>query len=505
MACVPSLPSDIITRRAFTPVGRASPAVNSTLWWSVSLQRSRLDIFDGTLHTTRSTLTDPAGTGMAYSAEIASDKSCTCTRFPFSNALQEYTYIGTNIANCTRRADTFVNGIPVRHWSVDALQPYADHFEYFAEMSAPWPVQIISKTGRQDFAGFTQVVPPLAAFKPQPCCASTITPPRTAAALSQAKAERWEQVASMPTGRLNHCLAAADAILYVAGGYNFPPPDYFASALSYNPKSDKWSSELPSMTTNRDAFGCGIVDGVLYAVGGESGNYPFTTKSVERLNLTGTHRGHASWELVASMHEARQGHSVTVLDGVLYAAGGMALDATATILASMEAFDAKSNHWTKLAPMANNRCYFGLIGSGGTLYAFGGFSGGYAHKTVLAAVEAFDVRTGRWRQLSPLPEARERMAVAATSRGLYILGGCPARQGTQDPCDTLLKSVWCFTPPPAANSSQLGNWTAAPDLPAPNAWLAAATLDGDVYAVGGGLSYGRNATYRLRGVGHDDY
>ena len=108
---------------------------------------------------------------------------------------------------------------------------------------------------------------------------------------------------------------------------------------------------------------------------------------------------------------------------------------------------------------------------------------------VLSSVEAFDGRT--WRSLPPLPEPRARMAAAATASALFLLGGCPARRNaTSDPCDVLLDSVLRFDD--ARNS-----WTQAPSLPRPNAWLSAAALGDSVYAVGGGLSYGRNETYRL--------
>ena len=42
-----------------------------------------------------------------------------------------------------------------------------------------------------------------------------------------------------------------------------------------------------------------------------------------------------------------------------------------------------------------------------------------------------------------------------------------------------------------------GSWAPRPSLPAPNAWLGAAWLQGAVYAVGGGLFYGRNETSML--------
>ena len=294
----------------------------------------------------------------------------------------------------------------------------------------------------------------------------------------------WQSLAPMPGGRLNLCLAAAlDGLLYVAGGYNFPPPDYMASAISYNASTDAWSDALPSMSTNRDSFGCATAGNHVYAVAGESGDYPFTLASVERLDLDDTSRG---WVVLDDgLSQARQGHGVAAHDGVVYAAGG--IDAYAIVLASVEAING-----TDVLPMPSMlepRYYFGFAAFGGRLFAAGGCGPGVGPVNVLSSVEAYDGRA--WMSLPPLPEPRARMAAAATASALFLLGGCPARRNaTSDPCDSLLASVLRFDG--ARNS-----WTQAPSLPRPNAWLSAAALGGSVYAVGGGLSYGRNETYRL--------
>ena len=45
----------------------------------------------------------------------------------------------------------------------------------------------------------------------------------------------WQLAAPMPTPRLNLCLAADGGdMLYAAGGFDFPPPDYMASLVIYN-------------------------------------------------------------------------------------------------------------------------------------------------------------------------------------------------------------------------------------------------------------------------------
>ena len=308
----------------------------------------------------------------------------------------------------------------------------------------------------------------------------------------------WQQAATLPTGRLNHCLVAAGSdSLYVVGGYNYPPPIYFNTALHFNATENAWASG-PNMTTTRDSFGCGVVGSMLMAVGGESGDYPFTTNSVERLDLN---EPGGQWARMASLQQARQGHSVATLGSTIFTAGG--LDPSGNILASVEAFDSAPASaepaWQVLAPMQAPRLYFGLAAGNHSLYAIGGMQPGL-DQDPLASVEGLDLSTGRWRPLAPLPEPRERMSVAVAADGtVYVMGGCPKRATPDaDPCDALLSSVLAFTPPAGGVSGAgLGSWAAVAQLPQANAWSAAAALGGYIYNTGGGLTYGRNTSYRL--------
>ena len=309
----------------------------------------------------------------------------------------------------------------------------------------------------------------------------------------------WLSAAPLPMGRLNHCLAASSTALYVIGGYTFPPPQYMSSVLRGDGASP-WT-EMPPMIAPRDSFGCGVVgDDTLVAAGGESIVTPFMLSAVETLNLSSKD---AKWRKVANLHNARQGHSAAVLGGLLYVAGG--IDANGAVQGSVEAFNATTNLWNRGPSLRVPRTYHGLAASLGSLYAIGGRNGTSDSLMVLSSVEAFTVSGGGWREVAPMPEARERMAVATSLDGaIYVVGGCPAqRVGHDAPCDVLLDSVLIFTPPGSSSSSSsnsndgVGVWTRAPSVPNPNAWLGAAFLGSNLFAVGGGLFYGRNETYQL--------
>ena len=163
----------------------------------MSLQRSRLDIDEhqerparrssstdprtqdaartgrgARQYTHRSTVTDPKGTGLAFSAMTATTGSCECTCFGFDTELQRHSYV-VDVLNCTRRPDTVIDGRSARKWEVwVADEGVPVRYEYFAEPAAsgPWPLRIITPAGTQDFDRFVNSTPDVAAFAPQGCC-----------------------------------------------------------------------------------------------------------------------------------------------------------------------------------------------------------------------------------------------------------------------------------------------------------------------------------------------
>jgi hypothetical protein len=89
----------------------------------------------------------------------------------------------------------------------------------------------------------------------------------------------------------------------------------------------------------------------IFAVGGYNG--PNRLSSMECLDLlTG------QWSVVAAMSTARYDHGVAVVDGKLYAVGGV--DDTNTPLSSVECFDPSTGQWSAVAPMSTARYSHGV-------------------------------------------------------------------------------------------------------------------------------------------------
>ena len=83
----------------------------------------------------------------------------------------------------------------------------------------------------------------------------------------------------------------------------------------YDPQTNQWSSDVAPTTSCRTSVGVAVLDGFLYAVGGQDG--------VSCLNYVEKYDPESNkWSKVANMTTRRLGVGVAVLNGCLYAVGG---------------------------------------------------------------------------------------------------------------------------------------------------------------------------------------
>lgn len=109
------------------------------------------------------------------------------------------------------------------------------------------------------------------------------------------KSNKWQQVSSMAYRRLGAGVAALNGCLYAVGGSDgnvplasversvfsssVPASSPVAPPLRYDPGSEQWTA-VASMAVHRKHLGVGVLDGILYAVGGR--NEATELSSVER-------------------------------------------------------------------------------------------------------------------------------------------------------------------------------------------------------------------------------
>ena len=167
----------------------------------------------------------------------------------------------------------------------------------------------------------------------------------------------WTMTGSMDEGRMEpSSTLLADGTVLVAGGLGsysdgpYDPGVGLASAELYDPRTGTWTMTAPMGTGTCRAFGDPLPDGRVLVVGGRESSRPRRSMS------TGTcgwaeclasaelyDPASGSWTATADLHQAREGHTATLLsDGRVLVAGGGDGDRISTA----ELYDPRTGTWT---------------------------------------------------------------------------------------------------------------------------------------------------------------
>lgn len=226
----------------------------------------------------------------------------------------------------------------------------------------------------------------------------------------------WTAKALMPTPRLYFGIGAIGNHIYVVGGANSGLGRY-ATLERYTPATDTWVTKTP-MSLPRDGLGVGVINGILYAVGGKS-------YSAMGSGVTGRLEAYDpatdTWTTKAPMPNPRRGLGVGVVNGILYAVGGEVSGGSAPV-ATLQAYDPATDTWTTKAPLPSKRVHLTAVGHAGKLYVVGG-DGPALFSPNLTLVQAYDPATDTWATLAPITNARRGVAVTTAHGFVYAIGG----------------------------------------------------------------------------------
>ena len=218
-----------------------------------------------------------------------------------------------------------------------------------------------------------------------------------------------------------------------------------------------------------------------------------------------------TWKPVAGLAVPRDDFATAVVDGEVWAMGGMTGE-RGNRLTSIEILDTATDEWrTSDVTVPVGLASFEAVAIGPRILAFGGFDADSA-PTDFAAV--LDTRTGRWTDLPPLPHARYAHTVTLHEGRIYVLGG----QGPEGPVSEVdvfdpVRRTWTTSDVPMPNprdshdtvsapdgllvvggwlrdgptdrvdlyDPDTGEWTAGPSLPVPMSRAGVAVAEGRVW------------------------
>jgi N-acetylneuraminic acid mutarotase len=180
------------------------------------------------------------------------------------------------------------------------------------------------------------------------------------------------------------------------------------------------------------------------------------------------------WRAEPEMPTLRDGPGAAVAGSRVYLVGGIAsFDESYDIahsVATFESFDVATGRWDTLPPLPRARNHVAVAAVGEAIYAFGGETDRLRIGEAVAESWRYDIAARGWEPIAPLPTARGAAATAVVGRTIYVLGGVAHKRS--------LDTVESY-------DVDTGRWRREPSMPTRRDHVAAAALDGLVYAAGG--------------------
>lgn len=283
--------------------------------------------------------------------------------------------------------------------------------------------------------------------------------------------DAWSPRAALLTPRQEIAVAELDDKVYTFGGYG-SQRETLDSTEVYDPTIDEWRLIAP-MPIGLHHPSAGVVDGVIYVIGGYEGRAASSAVLAYDPATDG-------WTRKSDMPTARGALAAAVVAGQIYVAGG----ARGVSVDDFARYDPATDTWTPLPPMPTPRDHLGAAVIDGKIYVVGGRQPG---NFTLATLERFDPSTNEWQTLTPMPTGRSGHAVAALYGCLYAMGG----EGSDLPGGTF--------PENERYSPQRDMWEIAAPMPTPRHGMGAVTLGGAIHAPAGAdvRGFGAVTTHEL--------
>jgi len=279
----------------------------------------------------------------------------------------------------------------------------------------------------------------------------------------------WETRHDLPVPTSGLHASTLDGKIYAVGGQNWNDPSLPAATGAlwiYDPVEDRWS-EGASMPTGRIFLDTVVVDGLLYAIGG-------ATQGVEHAPGLAVVEAYDprtdTWTRKADMPTPRADLTVSAAGDKIFAIGGtrnVGVDA----LTIVEEYDPTTDTWSRKADMPTPRLHLASGVVKDRIYVFGGSP---EWPVPLSTTEAYDPVTDTWTKAANMPTERTGLWAATLDGNIYVMGGVEWDSEA-------LATVEAYDP-------VTDTWAAMPDMPTPRTLFTAAAVGNEIYAIGGATS-----------------
>ena len=301
---------------------------------------------------------------------------------------------------------------------------------------------------------------------------------------------QWTQKADMPTIRSDFSTCVVDGKIFVIGGsLRLEWDEYGDLSLStvemYDPETDTWEGKA-NMPTVRSNVSVSVVDGKIYAIGGsKTKKYQvprgFGHESEELPTVEMYDPATDTWTQKVDMPTPRK-TKTCVVDGKIYAIGGWLTTNEQSQLETVEVYDPATDTWAKAQSMNHARCSTAMSVVNGEIYAIGGIgwppnrdqSGRYLSDPYLSNVEVFNPKTNQWRERTEMSVPKAAHSTSVIDGKIYVMGGYFVK-------DRKLKTLSAIEVYDPATD----RWTQEPDMLIGKFGHATEIIDGQIYIFGG--------------------
>ena len=296
----------------------------------------------------------------------------------------------------------------------------------------------------------------------------------------------WTRKADMPTARSDFSTCVVDGRIFVIGGsLQLEIDKYGDRSLStvemYDPETDTWERKV-DMPTARSAASVSVVEGKIYAIGGEEIEkikaYKGWMNKVKDLPIVEMYDPSTdTWTQKADMPTARAYLSTSVMEGKIYAIGGASIFNEQYRLETVEVYNPATDTWTKARDMNQARSCAALSIVNGEIYAMGGWGLSQIQdqpEVILSSVEVFNPKMNRWQERTGMVAPKTNHTASVIEGKIYVMGGY-FRKGKEY---KTLSTIEIYDP-------ATDRWTQEPDMLIGKSGHATEVIDGQIYILGG--------------------
>ncbi|MGB9595195.1 MAG: Kelch repeat-containing protein [Candidatus Poribacteria bacterium] len=195
------------------------------------------------------------------------------------------------------------------------------------------------------------------------------------------KTDKWTKKADIPTPRSFLSACAVNGKIYAIGGIN-ESLKTLPTVEEYDPITNKWTKKA-NMLTPRAFFSAVAFNNKIYCFGGLAKAGPMANgRNKEEIYLSSVEEYDPitdKWTKKADMPTGRAGLSASVVDGFIYAMGGQTASGEKVFLAerpislsTVEKYDPITDKWTKISNMPTARYALTTAVVNNKIYVFGG-------------------------------------------------------------------------------------------------------------------------------------